>query len=110
MLAAAELSRAGNVSRAKTGGGAPGFQARGLGLLWQSPQLFVANLGGAGREGGWGLGTASIQEFPGQRSHSEARAGCGHCRKAHTRPRAPRWGDLLECPLVTKVAFGTTGR
>lgn len=50
MLAAAELSRAGNVSRAKTGGGARGFQARGLGLLWQSPQLFVANLGG-GRQG-----------------------------------------------------------
>lgn len=93
MPAAAELCGAGNSEREPSQDrwwGAPGFQARGPGLLRQSPQLFAANPGGAGSEGGWGLGMASVQECPGQRPHSEARAGCGHGRKAHARPRAPR--------------------
>lgn len=112
MPAAAELCGAGNSEREPSQDrwwGAPGFQARGPGLLRQSPQLFAANPGGpAAKEAGGRHGVR-----PGVPRTAAPLGGQGRVwpRQEGTRQATcATVGNVLECPLVTTVAFGTTDR
>lgn len=67
-------------------------------------------VGGNDREAGRELSVSSVQGCLRQRVCSEASTGHGCWRGQHITPHVPRWGDLPECPLGTKLALGATGR
>lgn len=98
----------------RLGGQPPGPPGSRLGFLQQLPQLFTANRrgggGGSDREAGWELSVSSVQGCLRQRVCSEASTGHGCWRGQHITPHVPRWGDLPECPLGTKLALGAMGR
>lgn len=67
-------------------------------------------VGGNDREAGRELSVSSVQGCLRQRVCSEASTGHSCWRGQHITPHVPRWGDLPECPLGTKLALGATGR
>lgn len=111
-----------NVSRAGTGGRGPacalGFQAGAAGRAAPRAPRLAAGIplvapsavhskprGGGHGEGGQGLSASSVQQVC-----SEASAGRSYWRGPHSMSHVPQWGGLRECPVVTKLASGTTGR